>query len=121
MSKKKHIYTWHHKLKASFMLVALAWLTISAQFMVMNAIGMDGQVQHQSSIPLTTGEEDNSIPVNTEEKIGSNGSMVEEYLNEHSSLRFFYTALIVFRQIHDARLYVAYHGELLVPPPNYCI
>ena len=120
MNSKRNIYSWQLKLNACFILVALTWLTISAQFMVVNSIASVDHTHQQSSLPFTA-EEDTSIPVNTEEKTTSNGSILEEYLHEHSWMSFFFGASRVYERSLDASLYVAYHGELLVPPPNFCI
>jgi hypothetical protein len=103
------------------MIVALSWLTISAPFVF----------EHQQKIaklnsttcadlPISgTEEEANPFSSSTEEKAPKTlNTFSEEYLHNHHQSEYFLSIASQFHKCEDAGIYVAYHGELLVPPPN---
>jgi hypothetical protein len=65
--------------------------------------------------------EDNSNPFSntTEEKNPSSSSLTEEYLHDqHNSDHLFYIDLQKYMGV-NVDTYIAYHGELHVPPPDF--
>lgn len=121
--KGKHTYSGLQQGAAVVMILMLCWLTVSAPFV----FACQQQLQKSESGKYTAmqtadaEEETTTNPYgnNTEEKVPGNGGIAEEYLHETAD-----AALELLRsgsyRIHlDARDYIAFHGELLVPPPNH--
>ena len=54
----------------------------------------------------------------TEEKAPVSNSFSEEYLHDHHSTDCFFSIVLQYHKCENADTYHAYHGELLVPPPN---
>lgn len=72
--------------------------------------------------PVSGNEDENTNPFgnNTEEKAptSSSSSFSEEYLHDHNKSDFLTSITSQYRKCENAGTYVAFHGELLVPPPN---
>lgn len=117
MSIKK-TYNALQMASAIFMILALLWLTISAPFVYAG----QQQIAKQSKVTATTADDDNSANPfgnNTEEKSPGNGSSLsEEYLHDHHHAEHFFSIIFRFHKCENADTYHAFHGELLVPPPN---
>ena len=118
-SQKKYSPLQH--LSAVFMIVALLWLTISAPFVI--AAQQDLARQDKASnatSPLATNEEETANPFGntTEEKSPSSSSFSEEYLHDHHKADYFFSIVSQYHKCEDSGTYVAFHGELLVPPPH---
>ena len=122
MQGKQKSYNIYRMASALFMIAALAWLTVSAPFVY--ASQQHAQKYHSASnsdIPVGGNEEEAPNPLtNTpeEKKPGSNNSFAEEFLHDHHSDEYFLTAQRQYHQGENGDDYIAYHGELLVPPPN---
>ncbi len=88
------------------MILALLWLTMSAPFV--NA-GQQLQAKYNTAdtgSPLAGTEEEAANPFgNTTEEKAPGTSFSEEFLHDH-------------HKAENTDLYTAFHGELLVPPPN---
>ncbi|MBK6937080.1 MAG: hypothetical protein IPH18_09515 [Chitinophagaceae bacterium] len=54
-----------------------------------------------------------------EEKVPSGNSLTEEFLHEFHATTLFFSIASKSYKCHDAETYIAFHGELLVPPPNF--
>ncbi|RYF90210.1 MAG: hypothetical protein EOO03_04175 [Chitinophagaceae bacterium] len=122
MKKNKATYCFFHKASAVFMMLALVWLTISTPFVCSFKQEMAKMAQMDNapdaSVPV---EDDNSNPLgnNTEEKTPSSPtSLTEEYLHHGESTHFFLSQRAIFYKCTNTDIYTAFHGELLVPPPN---
>jgi hypothetical protein len=119
MKKRKPSYGLFKKISAGFLLLALAWLTISAQFIYTGTSEVNDHVNHTTSLPSSPGEEAQSSPLNNaEEEASASSNMVDEYLHDYPISRIFWSLLPSYNHLGDDNLYIAYHGELLVPPPN---
>lgn len=122
MKRTGKIYSIANKVSATFMILALLWLTISSPFIFScqeNIAQKNKKANCQS--PLSGSEEETANPFgnNTEEKVpNSSNSFSEEYLHDHHLTEYFSTILLQYYIIKNAGTYHAYHGELLVPPPN---
>ena len=105
------------------MIIALAWLTISAPFVFKNQkqLAKTSQINSSQS-PLTGSEEENSNPLGnntTEEKVPKSlTNFSEEYLHDHYRSDRLFSLALQYHKHEDAGIYIAYHGEPLVPPPN---
>ena len=106
-------------LSALLMILTLLWLTVSISFVYAS---MDNAGQDQaatSSLPADNEEESaNPFGNNTEEKNPGSTSFSEEFLHHSESGSHFILSANAFGAGENASLYVAFHGELLVPPPN---
>lgn len=121
MNKAKTTYYLFHKASAVFMILALLWLTVSTPFICAFKQEMAKQAKMENTQPDLALEEDNSNPLgnNTEEKTPSTPtSITEEYIHHAESIHFFLSQSAKFYQYTNADTYTAFHGELLVPPPN---
>lgn len=104
------------------MFMALLWLSVSAPFVFENQKKYDENLKCWSSqFPFPGSEEESSNPAGntTEEKIPKSlNSFSEEYLHDNHWSN--YISSINLRNFHnqDAGIYIAYHGDLLVPPPD---
>jgi hypothetical protein len=122
MTKAK-IYSRFHIASSILIMIALAWLTISVPFVLesqKNLAKISKITLDQS--PLAGAEEESGNPINnnaTEEKAPKTlNTFSEEYLHDrHISDHLFSLALQYYKH-ENAGIYIAYHGEPLVPPPN---
>lgn len=121
MKKKKQAYTFFHKASAIFLILALAWLTVSVAFLpTSQSLSKKDKIENSKALSDTNNEEESSNNNNntTEEKVPSSNSLSEEYLHDHHQTHYFYTVISTFHKLENADTYTAFHGELLVPPPN---
>lgn len=104
------------------MMAALLWLTISLPFVYAGQQEIAKQQQSENSNFPLTNEEESANPFgngnSTEEKAPGNSSFSEEYLHDHHKEDGLLAAARQYRSCENARDYIAFHGELLVPPPN---
>lgn len=122
MKNSRTTYNAFNLVSAIFMILALLWLTISAPFVV---AGQQEFAKHdkavKSGMPIPGNEEEAANPFGntTEEKapVGS-GSLSEEYLHDHHITDHFFSTILQYHKCENADTYNAFHGELLVPPPN---
>ena len=124
MKKKNKPYNIFQLCSAVFMITALLWLTISTPFVYQfqqKQIEQNKTAKsEQTSIADTNNEEESNLFGNTTEEKNSNSgnTFTEEYLHEfhiHDQLCF-----IVSREhrFENVDTYIAFHGELDVPPPD---
>lgn len=121
MKKRSNIYGVCSKVSAVFMIVALVWLTVSAPFVstAQQKFAKVYQMDNSSSVPAEDSETSGPFGNNTEEKAPSGPSLSEEYLhNCPGHPHFISEELKHFSTVHPDT-YLAYHGELDVPPPDY--
>lgn len=102
------------------MMISLLWLTVSAPFVY---TGQKEVAKHQvknSNPPLSENDQGNSNPFgnSTEEKTPGSNSFSEELLHDHHVTDHFFSSGSQYHKYDDADDYIAFHGELLVPPPN---
>ena len=120
-TNRKSYSTWQ-KISALLMMLALLWLTVSLPFTYASQqeIASKGSIE-KKHISYPTTEEESSNPFSgSEEKAPTNGSsqVSEEYLHDHHKSEYFFSIISTFHKLENAGTYVAFHGELLVPPPN---
>jgi hypothetical protein len=109
--------TFRINLAAIIMVVSLVWLTVSLPF-VYNSICNNGFATEMSSSAGTDqpGEE---LPIQSNEEKAPTNNTQEEYLHgaaENLALLSLFLDHIVS---HNSTAYIAYHGELLSPPPVF--
>ena len=122
MKKVQNPYTIFQSASAVLMIVALLWLTISTPFVF--KCQQKIAKQHSTAkadIPVNGNEEESATPLGntTEEKAPTSiNSLSEEYLHDNHHSDYLLLINSQFHKGENAEVYVAYHGELHVPPPN---
>ncbi|MGG9964045.1 hypothetical protein [Ferruginibacter sp. SUN106] len=121
MNTNKKTYSFFQNCSAIFMILTLFWLTISTAFVtVPGTVAKKDKIEKNQSQSADTNEEESS-PNNstTEEKAPSGSSFSEEYLHHHEiQEQHYFTIISTYHKCENADTYIAFHGELLVPPPN---
>ena len=111
------------KISSLLMLVTLAWLTISTPF-VYDFQQKLKQIELAAITPgniLNVDDKDGintMMPNPTEEKTETNSNNFSEYLHHHDYVDDYNTAGIKYHISLSSELYIAFHGELLSPPPD---
>ncbi|HJS53855.1 MAG TPA: hypothetical protein VJ765_04905 [Chitinophagaceae bacterium] len=121
MRKGQPLYNLCQRISAVMMIVALAWLTISAPFVLEQHQKMAKEhISSSAQLPINdTDEESNPLSNATEEKApNSLNTFSEEYLHDNHRSEYFFSLISQFSKGENAGIYIAFHGELLVPPPN---
>lgn len=121
MKRSRKIYSFSQLVSAVIMILALMWLTVSTPFVI--ASQQDVAKKHKmekTSNPLAgTEEETTKTPGNnTEEKTPGSNSFSEEFLHDNHKTDYFFSISMQYKKCDNAGTYIAFHGELLVPPPN---
>jgi len=120
MSKNRKIYSVFQLISAVVMILALMWLTVSTPFVYAAQQELAKQQKtEKTSSPLTSSEEEsNPFGNSTEEKAPNSTSLSEEYIHNNHRINFFFSIATQYHKCENADTYIAFHGELLVPPPN---
>ena len=122
MKSRRITYSIIQKASTIFMMAALLWLTISLPFVYAGQQEIAKQQQSENNFPLSGNDEESANPFGngntTEEKAPGNNSFSEEYLHDHHKEDGLLAAARQYRSCENARDYIAFHGELLVPPPK---
>jgi hypothetical protein len=124
LTVKVSIRTYHDvglQCAAMFMVAILLWLTVSLPFVTASQNEVYGNCKagdSQLTVPVT--EEESSIPLNSaaEEKASSTNSQIEEFLHHNHTVYSFSTVIEKDYNSRHSGIYVAFHGELIVPPPD---
>lgn len=125
MKKGSTIFQFKHQLISVLMLVTLLWLTVSTPFVYASQLQLEQQQAplSQSSPDDDSDDEQACTPLGsntTEEKTScSVNSLSEEYLHFDSELFHLAELSLNHTRTHTVSEYVAFHGELLCPPPNF--
>jgi len=120
MKKNRTIYTIFQKASSIFLMLTLAWLTISAPFVAASQQQLAKQQKAFSlSCPVSDSEDETAGSGNNtiEEKVPCN-TFAEEFLHDHPAAHYLSSETSTYHKLENAGAYTAFHGELLVPPPN---
>ncbi len=101
-------------------MLTLLWLTVSTPFIVAAQQELAKQqkgISINSSETCNGDETNNSSNNNIEEKV-PNTTLSEEYIHEHHITHCFVIKISLYHKQENADDYIAFHGEMLVPPPN---
>ncbi|MCW3073107.1 MAG: hypothetical protein JWP69_176 [Flaviaesturariibacter sp.] len=124
MKKTKSIYSLSQAVSSVFMILTLLWLTVSTPFVYASQQGTQTeQSDNNSGGPIGGNEEESAKPLTNgpeEKKPGNSSSFSEEYLHDHHVEDYLLSIASQYAKCENESDYVAYHGELLVPPPNFC-
>ena len=105
-----------------FMMLTLTWLTVSLPFVNAAQQTIDLNKSADTSTANNDEEGNNGLPNNTtEEKTsGSANSIAEEYLHDTHSSEQYLTVPSIEYKVEHVSTYIAFHGELISPPPDAC-
>ena len=122
MKGRKKTYTIFQLASAVVMILALLWLTVSTPFVYAAQQELAKHNKAVTSNPLSGAEEENnsnSLGNTTEEKIPADGNAAtEEYLHNQYKDDYFCAEMLRSHECENMRIYIAFHSEILVPPPN---
>jgi hypothetical protein len=112
-------YQLSQKLSSVFMMLALVWLTVSIPY-VYAAKQQAGVTASKAATQATDEDDSNPFSNTTEEKAPSStvNTISEEYIHHSDELFHAAELSLSHHRVHSATEYVAFHGELLCPPPN---
>lgn len=116
--KARPTYRAFHRIAAALMIAALTWLTISIPYVY--SFQKEIAKQEAKSAPFDTpvdNEESNPLTNTTEEKVPTTVS--EEYLHHTDDHNYLFSYKLSHDNRHSYDIYVAYHGEVQCPPPNF--
>lgn len=115
-------YNNYHYGSAIFMIMALLWLSVSAPFVLGNHDkDADSSKCCSTHSPFAGAGDENNNPAGntTEEKTPKSiNNFSEEYLHDDHRSDHLSVINLQYCKNQDAGIYLAYHGEPLVPPPN---
>jgi hypothetical protein len=116
--KRRHPYKLKHAVAATVMFFALVWLTVSLPYVY--SFQKELAKQESRSAPVDSpveNEESNPLTNTTEEKAPS--SISEEWLHHTDEHNYIFSYKLSHDHRHSYDVYVAYHGEVQCPPPNF--
>ena len=116
MTKRKTLYTVKDVLASVLMLALLAWLTVCLPFV--NQSQQAAKAQTEQSSKEKKSNHANPLTNTNEERSESGNSLLQEYLHEAAHLERHFTTLNSSFNGHPSDLYIAFHPELLIPPPE---
>ncbi|HEX2683815.1 MAG TPA: hypothetical protein VHL77_07775 [Ferruginibacter sp.] len=120
MKKGRKIYSVSQLVSAVIMILALMWLTVSTPYVLAAQQQVLKKDKTEKTTPLSGSEEEttNTPGNNTEEKTPGSNTFSEEYIHDNNKTEQFYFVTQQYQKTENAGTYTAFHGELLVPPPN---
>lgn len=121
MKKNRKTYTIFQKVSSIFMMLTLLWLTISTPFLIASQQELAKQqkvLSVDSPVNDCADETDDNSNNNIEEKVPSGNNLSEEFLHVHHTTHYFFSLISLYHKLENSDTYIAFHGELLVPPPN---
>lgn len=118
MQKRRSNYTVKHMVSSVFMILALAWLTVSTPF-VYSAQQQQKALEAMSQCADETEENYNPFASTNEEKTESGpNTLSEEYLHEAPHFEHHFIILVKFYKCHPSDEYIAFKPEFVSPPPE---
>jgi hypothetical protein len=113
MHKERPYYeVAQHRFHSLLMLCLLLWLTVSTPYVY------DAQQDVATAQGITDAEDDNPLSGTNEEKVESGSNNLSEYLHELPHFQPRFVLLTRSYKCLPDDLYLAFHPELVVPPPD---
>lgn len=116
MDKNNQLFTLKHVLSSILMLAMLVWLTVCLPFV--NESQQAAKAQTEQSDEAGQNNDGNPLSNTNEEKSESGTSLLSEYLHDISVVEHHFVTLTSFFKGHPSDLYLAYHPDLIIPPPE---
>jgi hypothetical protein len=104
-------------LSSLLMLLMLTWLTVCLPFVNESRKSVKIQVQLTNE-EAPEAEDSNPLSNTNEEKSEGGASVLSEYLHHLFQMEHTSTAITSLYKIHPSELYLAFHPELIIPPPE---
>lgn len=114
MKKRKRLFSPLHVLSSVLMLALLTWLTVCLPFVAESQKAYKAQTEQTGK----GAKSDNPLNNTNEERSESGTSLLSEYLHEMPVLERHFVLLTSFFKGHPSDIYIAYHPDLVIPPPE---
>ena len=117
-TKKDKLSNW---LSSIFMMLALAWLTVCLPVVYGAQQDQDSYVATENLPDENAPEDDSDNPLanTTEEKTpNSVNTPSEEYLHDSHAAENYIAVPSTEYKLENVPIYIAFHGELISPPPD---
>jgi hypothetical protein len=123
MEREASSYSFSQVSAGVMMILTLLWLMLSTPFVYQAQKELAKYKASTLSMENTAGdnEECNPFGNTTEEKTESNFNTLSEYLHHIDELFHLAGTSHTHNCCHSFSEYVAFHGELLCPPPNFIL
>ena len=116
--KARPAYKQIHRIAAVIMIAALSWLTVCLPYVYSFQKELANQESKSAPFDLPIdNEESNPLANSTEEKAPT--TISEEYLHHTDDHNYLFSHRLSHDNRHAYDIYVAYHGEVQCPPPNF--
>ena len=104
-----------------FMMLTLAWLTVSLPFVYSSQKTTQSTTASANhSNDCNDEDSDNPFSNTTEEKSSNSTSFSEEFLHDTHASEYSIAVPSTEYKVEHASIYIAFHGELISPPPDFC-
>jgi hypothetical protein len=115
--KTRPTYTWIHRVASIIMIAALSWLTISLPYIYSFQKELSKQESRSAAFNCPVeNEESNPLTNSTEEKAPA---VAEEYLHHSDDNNYLFNHCLSHDNRHAYDIYIAFHGEITLPPPDH--
>ena len=115
MKSSKQSYTAKHIAASIFSMLLLAWLTVCLPYVNEKQQAVKSSTEKTSENKANSG---NPLNNTNEERSESGVSLLSEYLHEAPVIEHHFTLVSTFYKCHPSDLYIAYHPDLIIPPPK---
>lgn len=116
MPKSKQLYSFAEAVSSILMLVLLTWLTVCLPFV--NESQQVAKAQTEQGSKETKSDNNNPLNNTNEERSESGTSLLSEYLHEAPVMECHFITLSSSLKGHPAAVYIAFHPDLVIPPPE---
>lgn len=119
--KNRNIYNTIKKINASLLFLAVLSLTISTPITYSSQEFSKNKSEQNTPYPVDESEDGTSNLLNSstnEEDAPANDNSIEKFVHNPSDFEINHIQKVSYFETNKTKLYHAYHGELLVPPPN---
>jgi hypothetical protein len=119
MRKRQNKYSSRHIVYSIFMMLALAWLTVSLPFVYASHKNHTATTTERQQCEQPADEDCNPFSNTTEEKSHGGLNTLSEYLHDTYHADHHYSIIDRIHKGHTFDLYFAFHPDLLSPPPEH--
>lgn len=116
MKKSGQLFTLTQVLSSIVMLVLLLWLTVCLP--IVNGSQKATKAQTEQKGKESKSDDSNPLSNSNEEKSENGASLLSEYIHEIPVLERHFIILTNAFKGHPSALYIAYHPDLIIPPPE---
>jgi hypothetical protein len=116
MKNGKSFYNTKHIAYSIFAMLLLAWLTVCLPYV--NESQNAAKAAVEKTEKKATADNGNPLTNTNEEKSEGGPATLNEYLHEAHAMDHHFTFVSTFYKCHPSGLYLAYHPDLIIPPPK---